>query len=223
MWSLRLSGWFQLQSWKFMCSCRVQIQCQRVMLRHMGSFVSSCWSVEQQQSREGGCGRVLVQQIGSWLQRGKLDYLASSMKQPILFSCLQIFFPRIFGWHVSIFVIGEMKEPKECLLLSNSRQKNICLTGCWISLLESLLGSMDSSRTLYTPLPLWGTDKKWTSTVHSAALEGQHEVTEGKELWVGAFPKRRQHSVVGGVRYSSLSTQYPVPFCSACLLIPEKH
>lgn len=120
----------------------------------MGSFASSRWTVQQQQSREGGWVRVLVQQIGSWLQRGKVDYFASSMKQSILFSCFQISFHRIFGWYVSIFVLGKMKEPKECLLLSHSRQKNIFLTGCWISLLESLLGSVDSSTTLYTPLPL---------------------------------------------------------------------
>lgn len=75
------------------------------------------------------------------------------MKQSILFSCLQIFH-RIFGWRVSIFVLGEMKESKECLLLSQPRQKNTFLTGCWISLLESLLGRVNSSRTFYTPLPL---------------------------------------------------------------------
>lgn len=153
VWSLRLSGWFQLQSWKFTCSCRVQIQCQRFMLRHMGPFVYSSWPAQQQQSREGGCVLVLAQQIRPWLQRGKLDYFASVMKQSIPFSCLQIFH-MIFGWHLSIFVLGEMKEPKKHLLLSQPRQKNIFLTGCWISLLESLLGRANSSRTLYTSLPL---------------------------------------------------------------------
>lgn len=122
------------------------------MFRQMGSLVYSSWSVQQQQSREGGCVHVLVQQIGSWLQRGKLDYFASSMKkQSILFSCLQMFFHRIFGWQVSIFVLGERKEPKECLLLSQPRQKNIFLTGCWISLLESAGQSELQQDPLYSP------------------------------------------------------------------------
>lgn len=28
---------------------------------------------------------------------------------------MQIFFHGIFGWHASIFVLWEVKEPKECL------------------------------------------------------------------------------------------------------------
>lgn len=105
----------------------------KVMFRCTGCFVYSGWSVQQQQKREGGCVHVLVQQIGSWLQTGKSDYIASSVEEAINFILLNANLLSWYFWSACLnFCLMGGEGTKRMSLWSQARQKIVLLTGRWI-------------------------------------------------------------------------------------------
>lgn len=64
---------------------------------------------------------------------------------------MQIFFHGIFGRHASIFVLWEVKEPKECLSGHKQGRKSFLQDAGFHH--RRVLGRVSSGRTLHTPLP----------------------------------------------------------------------
>lgn len=196
------------------------------MFRCTHSFVCSGWSIQQQQRRGGGCVGVLVQQLGSWVQKGKLDNLHLPLKKQLnLFSWMQIFFDYIFGWHISIFVLWEMKEPKECLFWSQARQKNFSfftldftIRGCWA---EWVLAGHFTL--LCHLLKHW-----WQTNICLFSTSCRVTWDNGRKVVMGRSFLKKTSAFFGGRCwvFSSVHTStqgFCSTFCKAYLFIPEKH
>lgn len=75
---------------------------------------------------------------------------------------MQIFFHGIFGRHASIFVLWEVKEPKECLSGHKQGRKSFFLQDAGFSPLESAGQSELWQDPSHSSATYWSTDGKWT-------------------------------------------------------------